>query len=137
MSYTPTTWTTGDTITASALNKIEQGIANAGGGGGYDAIISCYKDDNSSSPTVYTIEKGTFSEIVSMFTTGEVAPNILVKIKWDLPPMYMASTNMTMVTYYRSNISVPDIELHAYFYDVDNTFSSWTLLWNANDEITD
>lgn len=31
MSYTPTSWTTGDTITASALNKIEQGIANAGG----------------------------------------------------------------------------------------------------------
>lgn len=34
MSYTPTTWTTGDTITATALNKIEQGIAGAGGGGG-------------------------------------------------------------------------------------------------------
>ena len=30
MSYTPTTWNTGDTITASAMNKIEQGIANAG-----------------------------------------------------------------------------------------------------------
>ena len=32
MSYTPTTWTTGDTITASAMNKIEQGIANGGSG---------------------------------------------------------------------------------------------------------
>lgn len=31
MSYTPTTWTTGDTITATAMNKIENGIANAGG----------------------------------------------------------------------------------------------------------
>lgn len=31
MSYTPTTWTTGDTITATALNKIENGIAGAGG----------------------------------------------------------------------------------------------------------
>lgn len=30
MSYTPTEWNTGDTITASALNKIENGIANAG-----------------------------------------------------------------------------------------------------------
>lgn len=37
MSYTPTTWTTGDTITASALNKIEQGIAD-GGGGGYPYV---------------------------------------------------------------------------------------------------
>lgn len=33
MSYTPTTWQTGDTITAAGLNKIEQGIANSGGGG--------------------------------------------------------------------------------------------------------
>ena len=32
MSYTPTSWSTGDTITASAMNKIENGIANAGGG---------------------------------------------------------------------------------------------------------
>lgn len=33
MSYTPTTWTTGDVITAAKLNKIEEGIANAGAGG--------------------------------------------------------------------------------------------------------
>lgn len=33
MAYTPTTWQTGDTITATAMNKIENGIANAGGGG--------------------------------------------------------------------------------------------------------
>lgn len=32
MSYTPTNWNTGDTITAAAMNKIENGIANAGGG---------------------------------------------------------------------------------------------------------
>ena len=32
MSYTPTTWTTGDTITATKLNKIENGIASAGSG---------------------------------------------------------------------------------------------------------
>lgn len=30
MAYTPTTWTTGDTITASAMNKIENGIASGG-----------------------------------------------------------------------------------------------------------
>ena len=34
MAYNPTTWNTGDTITATAMNKIENGIANAGGGGG-------------------------------------------------------------------------------------------------------
>ena len=30
MAYTPTNWTTGDTITASLLNKMENGIASAG-----------------------------------------------------------------------------------------------------------
>lgn len=30
MSYTPTNWVTGDTITATKLNKIENGIASAG-----------------------------------------------------------------------------------------------------------
>lgn len=69
MSYTPTTWTTGDTITASAMNKIENGIANAGGGGtawvtisasGYDASTHAFArvfyalyDSNSSKWIVY------------------------------------------------------------------------------------
>ena len=29
MGYTPTTWATGDTITSTKLNKMEQGIANS------------------------------------------------------------------------------------------------------------
>lgn len=33
MSYTPTQWATGDIITAEKLNKLENGVANAGGGG--------------------------------------------------------------------------------------------------------
>lgn len=37
MAYTPTNWTTGDTITATKLNKIEQGIAD-GGGGAYPTV---------------------------------------------------------------------------------------------------
>lgn len=34
MSYTPTEWKTGDIVTSTKLNKLEQGVANAGGGGG-------------------------------------------------------------------------------------------------------
>ena len=34
MSYTPTTWANGDTITAEKMNKIEGGIANASAGAG-------------------------------------------------------------------------------------------------------
>ena len=39
MSYTPTTWTTGDVITAAKLNNMEQGIASAGGGGGGGLVV--------------------------------------------------------------------------------------------------
>ena len=31
MAYEPTSWKTGDTVTASKLNKMEQGIAGGGG----------------------------------------------------------------------------------------------------------
>lgn len=31
MSYTPTTWAAGDTVTAAKLNKLEQGVASSGG----------------------------------------------------------------------------------------------------------
>ena len=60
MAYTPTTWSTGDTITASALNKMENGIANAVGaasirisasgfGGStkeFGKIVYAYRDNN-------------------------------------------------------------------------------------------
>lgn len=32
MAYTPTEWQSGDIVTSAKLNKIEQGIADAGGG---------------------------------------------------------------------------------------------------------
>lgn len=31
MSYTPTTWAAGDTVTAAKSNKLEQGVASGGG----------------------------------------------------------------------------------------------------------
>lgn len=64
MSYTPTTWTTGDTITATKLNKIEQGIADAGGG------VSGLVVD-----TADTLDK-TYNEIMGMVSAG-VLPFIL------------------------------------------------------------
>ena len=57
MSYTPTNWTTGDTITATKLNKMEQGIADGGGG----ALI--ITDTNG------TLDK-TFAEIYDALANG-------------------------------------------------------------------
>ena len=43
MAYEPTVWKSGDVVTSAKLNKIEQGIANAGGGvGGVLIAISNY-----------------------------------------------------------------------------------------------
>ena len=60
MSYTPTSWNTGDTITASALNKIENGIANAGG-----AMIVTSSQVNG----VHTMDK-TVQEIYDALMSG-------------------------------------------------------------------
>lgn len=63
MSYTPTEWKTGDTITAEKLNKLEQGVADSGGGGGALIVNSTYDDG------AYTLDK-TWKEIRDVFVTG-------------------------------------------------------------------
>lgn len=56
MAYTPTTWNTGDDVTATKLNKIENGIANAG-----SAVIV--------TETNNTLDK-TFAEIYDLVHSG-------------------------------------------------------------------
>ena len=63
MAYTPTTWTTGDTITATAMNKIENGIANAGG-----ALICTVTNTGSA----YALDK-TVQEIYDALESGTPA----------------------------------------------------------------
>ena len=65
MSYTPTTWSTGDTITASAMNKIENGIANASG-----ALIC--NSSYSSQANTYVLDK-TVQEIYDALLSGTPA----------------------------------------------------------------
>ena len=62
MSYTPTSWNTGDTITASALNKIENGIANAG------SAMICTSSYSSSAGN-YVLDK-TVQEIYDALLSG-------------------------------------------------------------------
>lgn len=62
MSYTPTTWTTGDTITATAMNKIENGIANAGG------VLIC-NSSYSQDASAYVLDK-TVQEIYDALLGG-------------------------------------------------------------------
>ena len=61
MAYSPTTWTTGDTISASALNKIEQGIADGGAGG---LVVNV-----TNSGGTFTMDK-TYAEIYETMKAG-------------------------------------------------------------------
>lgn len=93
MSYTPTTWATGDTITASAMNKIENGIANAGSAlvvqaSNVDDILTC---------------DHTVQEIYDAMTSGT--------------PVYMAWTYGTFGTDYTSHTYfAPVVQIYAYGY---------------------
>jgi len=63
MSYTPTNWKSGDVVTSTKLNKLEQGVANAGGGSVLVATLNVGEG---------TLDK-TWEEIYEAFgTTGAV-----------------------------------------------------------------
>ena len=48
MSYTPTTWTSGDIVTSAKLNKIENGIVEASSSGGCEVIQGTYTNNYNS-----------------------------------------------------------------------------------------
>lgn len=76
MSYTPTTWQTGDTITAAGLNKIEQGIANAGGSS-YDIVVTA-GDNHWDSSTIFTLTSGTTSAVWNKLTNGDYVRALVI-----------------------------------------------------------
>lgn len=59
MSYTPTTWATGDTVTAALLNKMEQGISDAssGGGGGGGSVLTVNVTEDENTPDLFVCDK--------------------------------------------------------------------------------
>lgn len=81
MAYTPTTWVTGDTVTATKMNKIENGIANAGGGGliGYENA----ELDKNYNELMAMVESGTIPWIIDVF---DDSPEIITRV---VPLTYM------------------------------------------------
>lgn len=63
MSYTPTTWETGDTITAEKLNNMEQGIAGASV---FKVTFTWDSDD-----TTFVPDK-TYAETLAAFNAGSL-----------------------------------------------------------------
>lgn len=64
MSYEPTNWKSGDVVTSTKLNKLEQGVADAGG---VFVVGMTYDYDNSR----ITLDK-TYAEILSAVQAGNV-----------------------------------------------------------------
>ena len=106
MAYTPTTWNTGDTITASAMNKIENGIANAGGGG---ALIC----NATFSGGEWVLDK-TVQEIYDAMESGT--------------PVYVTCAYGVPLTDYASNkFFAPIIKIYTYEYaEVIRIVATWT-----------
>ena len=68
MAYTPTEWQSGDIVTSEKLNKIENGIAGAGGGGLPDLFsINVARDLNDDS----YIPNCTLSEFLTAYAEGK------------------------------------------------------------------
>ncbi len=73
MAYTKTNWKDGDVISAEKMNKIEQGIADAGASGGSDDVL------------VVDIDTATFNEMYQAVQDGKavlckdclVIPNLI------------------------------------------------------------
>lgn len=47
MPYTPTEWSRGDVVTSEKLNKLEQGVAEAGGGSGGGLVVNAVDHEES------------------------------------------------------------------------------------------
>lgn len=66
MSYEPTNWKSGDVVTSAKLNKLEQGVADAGGG---NVLVVHITDDEGLDG--YVADK-TFAEISAAVNAGKV-----------------------------------------------------------------
>lgn len=131
MSYTPTTWTTGDTITATKLNKIENGIASASP---YDAVIRLTHSNDSGADTpanlTPSIVEGTYAQLSAILQNEEV-PNIRVEYyhPWGVCGLltawivYVSANNFHMVI--------------SGYYPMDNQIETvGDLLWTSSDALT-
>ena len=101
MSYTPHTWTTGETITAAKLNALENGAAE---GGGYDAVIRLTHSNDSGADTpanlTPSIESGTYAQLYAMLEDAMV-PDIRIEY---YHPYGIATTLTACVNYYNDNV---------------------------------
>lgn len=112
MSYTKHTWTSGEVITAENLNHIEDGVEDAGSGGGSSVLLITQSIDGE-----YIVSDKTWQEIYDCVTTGGIA--------YTLDPFYLPDT--ATIHYVKSVF----ISNNSYFVSFDD--SSALTASSAND----
>jgi len=70
MAYTPKTWECGETITADALNHLEQGVASAGGGA--EPLIVSFDHTETIEGNTYDFYDKTWQEITNALDSGRL-----------------------------------------------------------------
>lgn len=108
MSYEPTNWKTGDVVTSTKLNKLEEGVANAG------MVVPVFTIDEQQNITCNM----TFAEISEAIASGRVAyaqfkyANIAEEFNcYGLLGAYEGGVNFT-------NIAVAEDHVSQYVIDV-------------------
>ncbi len=138
MAYEPHTWTDGETITAAKINNIEEGIAEAAQGGGWDAEIRIYHDSNSSSDPVLTIISGSYDALKEKVVNKQ--PPVIMAYIWDELSLYMGATTMTSLYGYpteqsQNNSIVFTTKMPNATYDDHSTWWGACIAWTSNDEL--
>lgn len=96
MAYTPTTWNRGDTVTSTKLNKLEQGVANAGG---ICPIVGIYFPNSSVGYQTVGLD---FETALSMAQEG--IPFIAFNMSYDSSAGWFASyINQSLAVGYTEN----------------------------------
>ena len=91
MSYEPTNWKNGDIVTADKLNKLERGVASAGGGAlivtedaETGALNKTWKEIHDAAPLVWVEEDGGYFALGAVL---EVSDNYIATFVQPQPDM--------------------------------------------------
>ena len=98
MAYEPTVWKSGDVITSTKLNKLENGVADAGGGTGGGVLICHINEDTMSLDKTWNEIKSAASTSVVIALSGDeyetnigILKSVGIDTDEDDNPIYVAA----------------------------------------------
>lgn len=125
MAYEPKTWTCGETITADALNHMEQGIAQSGGGGGGAGFFVVKTTDYDSDEGSWSKIDHTFAEITDAIDNGSI-PILMVVDGSTIDSVYhFGFANSSRIEFIRTRVDSNNVAMTGYVtIFADNTITT-------------